>query len=54
MEKNKQFVNEDTYQTLTELKTEPQAHEKAIMPLWKSGEKKNKGSLFNFCSDSSA
>ena len=35
MKKNDQFVNEDTYQTLTELKTDPQPHEKAVMPLWK-------------------
>ena len=35
MKKNEQFVNEDTYQTLTELKTEPQPHERAITPLWK-------------------
>ena len=42
MTKNNQFVNEDTYQTLTELKTEPQSHEKAIMPLWKKQSKQKK------------
>jgi hypothetical protein len=41
MKKNEQFVNEDTYQTLTELKTDPNPHEKAITPLWKK-KKENK------------
>ena len=36
MKKNDQFVNEDTYQTLTELKTDPQPNEKARTPLWKN------------------
>ena len=40
MKKNEQFVNEDTYQTLTELKTDPPPHEKAITPLWKDKETK--------------
>ena len=42
MKKNDQFVNEDTYQTLTELKTDPQPHEKAITPLWKNKSKETK------------
>ena len=40
MKKNNQFINEDTYQTLTELKTDPQPHEKAITPLWKKSKEK--------------
>ena len=39
-EKNEQFVNEDTYQTLTELKIEAETHEKAITPLWKKKSKR--------------
>ena len=35
MKKNSEFINEDTYQTLIELKTDGQSHEKAITPLWK-------------------
>ena len=35
MKKNDQFINEDTYQTLTEIKTDSQPYEKAIAPLWK-------------------
>ena len=44
MTRNNKFINEDTYQTLTELKTDPQPHEKAITPLWKknSDQKKQK------------
>tara|TARA_B100000900_G_scaffold412406_1_gene434118 strand:- start:813 stop:1697 length:885 start_codon:yes stop_codon:yes gene_type:complete len=42
MKENDQFVNEDTYQTLTELKTDPQPHEKAITPLWKNKSKETK------------
>ena len=42
MKKNNQFVNEDTYQTLIELKTEGQSHEKAITPLWKKNNEKPK------------
>ncbi len=42
-------INEDTYQTLKELKVKPQPYEKAITPLWKSDKKvdlKNPISLF--------
>ena len=34
---NDKYINEDTYQTLTELKIEPQSnYESAITPLWKT------------------
>ena len=35
MKKNDQFVNEDTYQTLTELNIDAELNDKARMPLWK-------------------
>ena len=37
-------INEDTYQTLKELKVKPQPYEKAITPLWKqdTGQRKPK------------
>ena len=35
MKKNDQFVNEDTYQTLTELNIDADLNEKARIPLWK-------------------
>ncbi len=42
MEKNNEFINEDTYQTLKEFKVDPQPHEKAIEPLWKDKSKQEK------------
>jgi len=42
MKENNKFVNEDTYQTLTEIKTESNPYDKAIVPMWK----KEKCSLF--------
>jgi hypothetical protein len=42
MKENDKFVNEDTYQTLTELKTDPQPHQKQITPLWKDKSKQVK------------
>ena len=42
MKENEQFVNEDTYQTLTELKTGPQPDELARTPLWKDKSEENK------------
>ena len=35
MDKNKTYINKDTYQTLKELKVSPQPYQKAITPLWK-------------------
>ena len=35
MKKSDQFVNEDTYQTLTELNVDAELNDKARMPLWK-------------------
>ena len=39
-EKNDQFVNEDTYQTLTELNIDTDLNDRARMPLWKKKTKK--------------
>ena len=39
MKENNKFVNEDTYQTLTEIKTENNPYDKAIVPLWKKEKK---------------
>jgi hypothetical protein len=38
------FINQDTYQTLTELKVAPQSYEKNISPLWKGQEETLQGS----------
>ena len=40
--KRNQFVNEDTYQTLTELKVLPDEYKKRISPLWKEKEQEEK------------
>ena len=40
MKKNDQFVNEDTYQTLTELNIDSDLNDRARMPLWKKKTKK--------------
>ena len=40
MKKNDQFVNEDTYQTLTELNIDTDLNDRARMPLWKKKTKK--------------
>ena len=40
MKENNKFVNEDTYQTLTEIKTESNPYDKAIVPLWKKERKR--------------
>ena len=42
MKENNKFVNEDTYQTLTEIKTESNPYDKAIVPLWKKEKKEKK------------
>jgi hypothetical protein len=41
MKENKTYINEDTYQTLKELKVKPQPYEKAVTPLWKHGHRKH-------------
>ena len=40
MKKSDQFVNEDTYQTLTELNIDAEFNDKARMPLWKKNSKR--------------
>ena len=42
MKKNEQFVNEDTYQTLKELKVDPPPHEKAITAFMENTRNKTK------------
>ena len=42
MKESNQFINEDTYQTLTEIKTDPQSDQKAVIPLWKDKAKEKK------------
>ena len=45
----KETINKDTYQTLKELKVDSKPFDKAMTPLWKVVQRRNK-TLFYFCS----